>query len=103
MQSTLTTNAEMTWISEENSASPLSFFFKLALFLTGLIEKDRKRVRESLAQADSQAEALDTTNAALKEALQVIRSEGGPKNVEDKEGYFMTQVGIGEQLAAQGP
>ena len=78
-------------------------FFQVGAFSNWLIEKDRKRVRESLAQADSQAEALDTTNAALKEALQVIRSEGGPKNVEDKEGYFMTQVGIGEQLAAQGP
>lgn len=67
------------------------------------IEKDRKRVKQSLAQEDDQAEALDATHASLKEALQVIRSEEGPKNIEEKEGYFMTQVGIGEQLAAQGP
>ena len=78
------------------------------LFLLGALsnwshlEKDRKRVKQSLAQEDAQGEGLDATNAALKEALQVIRSEEGPKNIEEKEGYFMTQVGIGEQLAAQG-
>ena len=67
------------------------------------IEKDRKRVKQSLAQEVDQAEGLDATHAALREALQVIKNEEGPKNVEEKEGYFMTQVGIGEQLAAQGP
>ena len=74
-----------------------------ALSNSSYIEKDRKRVKQSLAQDDGQAEALDAINAALKEALQVIKNEEAPKSIEEKEGYFMTQVGICEQLAAQGP
>lgn len=103
MQFTLTTNAEMTWISEKNSASFYIFFSFGAISNWSHIEKDRKRVKQSLAQEESQAEALDTNQAALKEALQVIRGEEGPKTMEEKEGYFMTQVGIGEQLQTQGP
>jgi mitochondrial import receptor subunit TOM20 len=75
----------------------------LALSNWSHIEKDRKRVKQSLAQEDGQAEGLGTTHAALKEALRVIRGEEGPKNMEEKEVYFMTQVGMGEQLATQGP
>ena len=56
-----------------------------------------------MAQKDSQAPALGVTPAALREALDVIKNEGDPKSGEEKEEYFMTQVGIGEQLAAQGP
>jgi len=66
------------------------------------LKKDRKRVEKSVAQKDSQAPALEVTPAALREALQVIKNEGDPKSGEEKEDYFMTQVGIGEQLAAQG-
>jgi import receptor subunit TOM20 len=81
-----------------------SLIFSSCFFLTGShIEKDRKRVKQSLAQDDGQAEALDATHAALKEALQVIKREDKPKSNEEIESYFMTQVGIGEQLAAQGP
>ena len=80
-----------------------SFIFLSALSNSSYIEKDRKRVKQSLAQDDGQAEALDAIHAALKEALQVIQNEEAPKSIEEKEGYFMTQVGIGEQLAAQGP
>ena len=78
-------------------------FFLLTLSNWSHIEKDRKRVKQSLAQEDGLAAALDTTHASLKEALRVIRGEEAPKNIEEKEGYFMTQVGIGEQLATQGP
>lgn len=56
-----------------------------------------------MAQKDNQAVVSDITPAALKEALQVIKNEEDPKNSEEKEAYFMTQVGVGEQLAAQGP
>lgn len=56
-----------------------------------------------MAQKDSQAASLDTVSpAALKEALEIIKNEEGPKNTEEKEAYFMTQVGVGEQLATQG-
>lgn len=79
------------------------FSFLVALSNWSYIEKDRKRVKESLAQEDSQSEALDVSQAALKEALQVIRNEQVPKSLDEKEGYFMRQVGMGEQLAAQGP
>lgn len=80
-----------------------SFIFFSALSNSSHIEKDRKRVKQSMAQDDGQAEARDAIHAALKEALQVIRKEEPPKTIEEKEAYFMTQVGIGEQLAAQGP
>jgi mitochondrial import receptor subunit TOM20 len=71
--------------------------------VVSLIEKDKKRVRQSLAQQDTQGDSLDAAHAALKDALQVIRNEEVPKTIEQREGYFMTHVGIGEQLAAQGP
>jgi hypothetical protein len=55
-----------------------------------------------VAQQVTQAGAPDVTPAALKEALQVIKNEEDPKNGEEKEAYFLTQVAIGEQLTAQG-
>jgi import receptor subunit TOM20 len=80
-----------------------SFIFFGTLSNWSHIEKDRKRVKQSQAQEDGRADALDSTHSTLKEALQVIRNEEIPKSMEEKEGYFMTQVGIGEQLAVQGP
>jgi import receptor subunit TOM20 len=82
----------------------MSFIFSyIALSNWSHVEKDRKRVRQSQAQEVGQAEALGASHAALKEALRVIRNEEAPKNSEEKEGYFMTQVGMGEQLATRGP
>jgi import receptor subunit TOM20 len=69
------------------------------------LKKDRKRVKKSVAasEKDGLADSLDVTPAALKEALQVIQNEEGPKNSGDKEAYFLTQVADGEQLTSQGP
>jgi len=79
-----------------------SIIFSVVLTNSSTIEKDKKRVEKSVAQKDSQAAALDVTPAALREALQVIKNEEDPKSGEEKEAFFMTQVGVGEQLAAQG-
>ena len=56
-----------------------------------------------MAKKQSQAESLGVSPAGLKEALQVIKNEEGPKNTEEKEAFFLTQVAEGERLTAQGP
>jgi import receptor subunit TOM20 len=38
----------------------------------------------------------------LREALDKVRAEEVPKTPEEKEQYFMSQVGMGEQLSTQG-
>jgi import receptor subunit TOM20 len=42
------------------------------------------------------------SDAELDAALQVVRSEELPTTPEAKEQYFMQNLAIGEQLAAQG-
>ncbi|KDR84067.1 hypothetical protein GALMADRAFT_695672 [Galerina marginata CBS 339.88] len=66
----------------------------------------KKRVQKVVAQTKEteQAEATsDITPDSLREVLKSVRTEAGPQSPEEKETYFMTQVGIGEQFAAQGP
>lgn len=52
--------------------------------------------------AEAAESTADITPAILRDALQQVKNEDGPKSPEERETYFMTQVGIGEQLAAQG-
>ncbi|KAF8897884.1 hypothetical protein BD779DRAFT_1782192 [Infundibulicybe gibba] len=69
--------------------------------------KDKKRVDRSLAQSKESlvppTELGGVTPAQLREALELVKTEEGPKTPEEKENYFMTQVGMGEQLASKGP
>lgn len=55
---------------------------------------------------NKQSELADSTGAvgeeALREVLKSVRSEAGPQTPEEKENYFMTQIGMGEQLTLQG-
>lgn len=70
--------------------------------------KDKKRVDKSVAQQSKESLASSSsapsaiTPAVLREALEQIKNEPGPQSPEEKENYFMSQVGMGEQLAAQG-
>ncbi|KAJ3501131.1 hypothetical protein NLJ89_g9479 [Agrocybe chaxingu] len=69
-------------------------------------QKEKKRVQKSVAQnkeSEVSASTSGITPAALREALQQVKNEETPKTPEEKETYFMAQVGLGEQLAAQGP
>ncbi|TFK60797.1 hypothetical protein BDN72DRAFT_904666 [Pluteus cervinus] len=73
----------------------------------GRLGKDKKRVDKTLAQskdASSSASAVsEITPEALRAALEQVKNEDGPKSPEEREGYFMSQVGMGEQLSLQGP
>ncbi|KAF8165662.1 hypothetical protein B0H34DRAFT_780452 [Crassisporium funariophilum] len=66
----------------------------------------KKRVQKTVEQT-METEAASTTPdispEMLRDALLQAKNEEGPKSPVEKENYFMTQVGIGEQLAAQGP
>jgi len=73
--------------------------------LTIFAEKEKKRVQKAVAeskQSELAASSNDITPAALREVLKQVREEPGPQTPEEKEAYFMNQVGLGEQLAAQG-
>ena len=68
-------------------------------------EKEKKRVNKAAAaQADADDEGetpLTVTPEMLREALEAIKNEPVP-TLEQREGYFMTQVSMGEQMASQG-
>ncbi|KAJ7098724.1 hypothetical protein B0H15DRAFT_937128 [Mycena belliarum] len=67
------------------------------------IRKQKKRVDKSLAQSREALAAANTVSEAdLREALKLIRSEPPLSSQEAKENYFMSQVAMGEQLAARG-
>lgn len=106
-QSTLTTSVETTSSSARNSVRFCSFFFG-ALVQTHVrvvAEKEKKRVAKEVEQTKKHELAEATsgiTQANLREVLQQVKAEPEPRTPEEKEQYFMTQVSIGEQLAAQG-
>ncbi|KAJ7462173.1 hypothetical protein FB451DRAFT_1341170 [Mycena latifolia] len=67
------------------------------------IRKQKKRVDKSLAQSrEALAASSGVSEAELREALKLIKSEPPPPTQEAKENYFMSQVAMGEQLAARG-
>ncbi len=51
---------------------------------------------------DGAAASQTRSPAELKEVLKQLKLEEPPKSPEEKETYFMSQVGLGEQLALQG-
>ncbi|KAJ3573698.1 hypothetical protein NP233_g2272 [Leucocoprinus birnbaumii] len=76
------------------------------------LRKEKKRVDKTVAQEAKESTTATSgglptggaiTPEVLRAALEQIKSEEPPTTTEEKESYFMTQVGMGEQLAAQGP
>ncbi|KAG6841833.1 hypothetical protein C0991_006240 [Blastosporella zonata] len=71
------------------------------------LRKEKKRVDKSVAQSKASSASLsasgDVSTAAMQEALEQIRKEEPPLLPEEREAYFMHQVGMGEQLSVQGP
>ncbi|PPR02662.1 hypothetical protein CVT24_002145 [Panaeolus cyanescens] len=70
------------------------------------LRKEKKRVEKSVAQSketESKAATSTLSPESLKEVLANIKKEPLPQSQEEKEAYFMQQVSVGEQLAAQGP
>ncbi|KAG1806501.1 uncharacterized protein HD556DRAFT_1322289 [Suillus plorans] len=70
------------------------------------LRKEKKRVKQSQSQTPSESaqtatEGVDAND--LRSALESVRNEEVPAGPEEKEQYFMKQVGIGEQLCAKGP
>lgn len=69
------------------------------------VGKEKKRVKQNQAPLESGQPSNDAggVNANdLRSALESVRNEEVPPGPEEKEQYFMKQVGMGEQLCAQG-
>ncbi|TFK81511.1 MAS20-domain-containing protein [Polyporus arcularius HHB13444] len=68
------------------------------------LRKDKKKVTKQTEQAKAVSDAAVTINAAeIKSALLKIREEEVPPTPDEKEGYFMMQVQVGDQLVQKGP
>ena len=68
-------------------------------FRKALKRESRKEARAAKEEAEAQgAQHKRAINAAVEEA----RDEGFPTNVEEKEAYFMSEVGRGETLCQSG-
>ncbi|KAG1755368.1 hypothetical protein EDB19DRAFT_1891677 [Suillus lakei] len=68
------------------------------------LRKEKKRVKQSQTPSESGQTATGGVDANdLRSALESVRNEEVPPGPEEKEQYFMKQVGMGEQLCAQGP
>lgn len=65
--------------------------------------KEKKKVTKQTQQAQAAADAAsEVSTAAIKDALLKIREEEIPPTPDEKEGYFMMQVQIGDQLVQKG-
>ncbi|KAF5388438.1 hypothetical protein D9615_000679 [Tricholomella constricta] len=66
---------------------------------------EKKRVDKTLAQSKESLGSYsgEVSSASLREALEKVKAEQAPQTPEEKEAYFMSHVGMGEQLAASGP
>ena len=65
--------------------------------------KEKKKVTKQTQQAQAAADAAsDVSAVAIKDALLKIREEEIPPTPDEKEGYFMMQVQIGDQLVQKG-
>ncbi|KAI5993657.1 hypothetical protein EDD15DRAFT_2266734 [Pisolithus albus] len=67
------------------------------------LRKDKKRVAKSQASSEASASSSGVDVNELKHALETVKQEEVPTTPEEKEKYFMAQVGMGEQLCAKGP
>ncbi|TFK43835.1 hypothetical protein BDQ12DRAFT_595860 [Crucibulum laeve] len=73
------------------------------------LRKEKKRVEKTLAQESKENIALaalrpgNTTPEGLRAALNEIMSEDPPETADEREKYFMAQIGQGEVLGLQGP
>ena len=71
--------------------------------LTRTTGKEKKKVSKQTQQAQAAADAASEVNpAAIRQALAKIREEEIPATPDEKEGYFMMQVQIGDQLVQKG-
>ncbi len=114
MSSTLTTSAGMMSTSADSFVSIVASLChccspSLKLILSNIFSgKDKKRVDKTVAEektstaSESSVPSGTVTPDMLRAALEQVRQEEPPSSTEEKEAYFMTQVGMGEQLAAQG-
>jgi len=64
-------------------------------FRKALKRESRKEARAAKEQADAQGQEQ---KQAIKNAVEEAKEEGFPTDVEDKEAYFMNEVGQGEVL-----
>ncbi|KAH9938334.1 MAS20-domain-containing protein [Fomitopsis serialis] len=67
------------------------------------LRKDKKKVKQVTQSQESSTASLGVSPEELRAALSKVRDEELPPDPDAKEQYFMTHVGMGEQLCAQGP
>lgn len=102
MQPGLTTNAETMLLSARNCVCTFIYTHLSGCHLTYLTGKDKKRVDRTTAQSKEMEGSSTVGPEELRAALDKVRAEEVPKTPEEKEQYFMMQVGMGEQLSTQG-
>lgn len=68
-------------------------------FRKALKRESRKQARAAKEEAEAQGAQQ---KKAIKAAVEEAREEGFPTNVEEKEAYFMSEVGRGETLCQDG-
>ena len=68
-------------------------------FRKALKRESRKEARAAKEEAEAQGAQQ---KRAIKIAVEEAREEGFPTNVEEKEAYFMSEVGRGETLCQDG-
>lgn len=68
------------------------------------VGKDKKKADKAATASKIQGATQFSGNRSeeLRAALEKIRAEPLPGTTNDKENYFMSQAGIGEQLCTQG-
>lgn len=100
----------------ERTSLLLSLYSELMSIIAYAIYFDHKRrndpefrkalKRESRKQARAAKEEAEAQGAqqkrAIRSAVEEAREEGFPTDVEEKEAYFMNEVGRGETLCAEG-
>lgn len=68
-------------------------------FRKALRRESRREARAAKEEAEAQGMQQ---KQAIRRAVQAAREEGFPTDVEDKEAYFMSEVGRGESLCQDG-
>lgn len=90
------------WLISWNTAYAIYFDHKRRTdpeFRKALKRELRKEARAVREQAEAEGKQQ---KEAIKAAVRGAREEGFPTDVEDKEAYFMNEVGRGEALCQDG-
>jgi import receptor subunit TOM20 len=91
---------DVTFRKKLREFSPASSVGGISDFVPG---KDKKRVDKTTAQSrEAEVASNQISTEDLRAALDKVKAEEVPSSPEEREQYFMSQVGMGEQICTQG-